>query len=215
MDKFDLLVSIVPYINEFADENRQIITEESFINWLLLKKATHTAQYEVSHPAETTLDDNITIQLTVLSRFGRLYIKQSLQGSPLQSVDEFVYLINMLHRESLTKTELIENAVGEKTTGIEIIKRLVKNGYLREWSDAADGRMKRVALTEAGTQLLYSLFARTSKVSSKVAGNLTNDEKLLLLQLLNKLETHHRDLQVKKELQVDFDINNVTETQQG
>jgi hypothetical protein len=48
-----------------------------------------------------------------------------------------------------------------------------------------------------------------------VAGNLTNDEKLLLLQLLNKLETHHRDLQVKKELQVDFDTNNVTQTQQG
>lgn len=205
MDKFELLVSIIPYLEEYVENSQQPITEDGFFNWLLLKKAALSAQKDVTNPADTTLDDNLTIQLTVLSRFGRMYIKQGLQGSPLQSVDEFVYLVNMLNRESLTKTELIENAVGEKTTGIEIIKRLVKNGYLREWDDVEDGRMKRVALTDAGTQLLYTLFARTSKVSTKVAGNLTNDEKLLLLQLLNKLETHHRDLQERKQLNVDFE----------
>jgi hypothetical protein len=64
--------------------------------------------------------------VTLLFRYAKGYIKKALQDSIIQTADEFAF--NLITFESLTKTELISKQVMEKTSGVEVIKRLVGQG---------------------------------------------------------------------------------------
>jgi hypothetical protein len=50
-------------------------------------------------------------------RYAKGYIKKALQESIIQTPDEFSFLITLMTFESLTKTELINKQVIEKTSG--------------------------------------------------------------------------------------------------
>lgn len=139
-------------------------------------------------------ETDIAILVTCIYRYAKLYGRKALQGSPLQSLDDFSYLVILLTHTSLTKTELIHKNVHEKTTGMEIIKRLIKHGLMHQFSDEADKRTQRIAITEAGKELLHGLFGSLGHVSLIMTGNLTEGEKQDLRSILNKLDHYHFDI---------------------
>ena len=94
----------------------------------------------------------------------------------------------------MTKTEVIEVHLREKTTVIEIIKYLQKNGLVMQHNDETDKRSIRLAVTPKGQQVLLSIFPRMAQVASLVAGNLMDEEKMQLLYLLNKLHLFHHTI---------------------
>ena len=139
-------------------------------------------------------DMQIAILVTFMNRYAKLYAKKVLQNSPLSTADEFSYLIVLLTHSSLSKTELIHKNVHEKTTGMEILKRLLKQGYIRQFDDAEDKRTQRVAITEAGKGVLFSVLGQMGDVTKIVTGNLTPLEKNSLAYLLRKLDHFHFDI---------------------
>jgi DNA-binding MarR family transcriptional regulator len=52
--------------------------------------------------------------------------------------------------ESLSKSELIQKQVMEKTSGTEIINRMIKMGLIESFNDETDKRSVRVKMTPAG-----------------------------------------------------------------
>lgn len=139
-------------------------------------------------------EDSIAILVAYLYRYAKHYVKKALHDSPLQSIDDFSYLIVLLTHESLSKTELINKNVHEKTTGMEIIKRMVKNGLMIQYDDADDRRSQRVAISPQGRAVVFSIIGNMGDVSKIMSANLTDNEKSLLIYLLKKLDHFHFDV---------------------
>jgi DNA-binding MarR family transcriptional regulator len=145
-----------------------------------------------------TAPNNISILLVLMYRYVRIYLKKALKDSPIQTADEFSFLITLMTYESMTKTELITNQVMEKTSGTEIIKRLLKKGLIREFADQDDKRSVRVAITDKGRKVLIETFPGMDAVAKIVIGNLSGPEIRTLYYLLKKLDFYHNDIFLNK-----------------
>jgi DNA-binding MarR family transcriptional regulator len=131
-------------------------------------------------------------------RYAKGYIKKALLESYLQTADEFSFLITLMTYDSLRKSELITKQVMEKTSGTEVIRRLIKNGMIVETADKNDKRSIRVSITKSGIEEILKILPIMSKVSKIVVGNLSNEEINTLSYLLKKLDYFHNDIYLNK-----------------
>jgi DNA-binding MarR family transcriptional regulator len=138
--------------------------------------------------------DDISSMLVMMYRYAKSYIRKALKNSNLQTADEFSFLITLMSFNSLTKSELINRQVMEKTSGTEVIRRLVRAGLVNEFSDESDRRTVRVAITNAGKKEINSILPAMGMVSDIVKGNLTPGEVNTLAFLLRKLDYFHHDV---------------------
>lgn len=155
------------------------------------------------------IDNAIGRLFVYMSRYAKSYIKKSLEGTPLQSPEDFTCLAILLTHDSLSKGELISKNIQEKTSGTEVIRRLLSNGLVKQWDDQADKRSKRISITESGKNLLYLVFDDMNYVGKMVTGNLSYPEKLKLQYLLQKLETFHFQLHEDKVINTKEDIQSM------
>ncbi|WP_266367331.1 MarR family winged helix-turn-helix transcriptional regulator [Tellurirhabdus rosea] len=174
---------------------------DDFARWLLGHSAPEAVRDDPSQAPQkrweaqmTAPEKDIGMYVVYLNRYARHYTKKALDGSPLTTMDDFSYLAKLMATESLTKTELIQVHKQEKTSGIEVIKRLLGAGLIEQFDDPQDRRSKRVRLTAKGRQTIYGVFEPMLAVSQLVAGNLTESEKRTLVDLLRKLNHFHEPL---------------------
>lgn len=145
-------------------------------------------------------DTDISILIVLLFRYAKGYLKKAFKDSCINTADEFSFLITLLTCDNLSKTELIQKQIMEKTSGTEIINRLVKLGMIEQWNDDVDKRSIRVKISEKGKFELFNILPNMRMVSQIVSGNLSETEKVMLAYLLRKLEMHHNLIyQTKKD----------------
>ncbi|MCF8452077.1 MAG: winged helix DNA-binding protein [Pedobacter sp.] len=152
------------------------------------------------------IDNAIGRLFVYMSRYAKSYIKKTLEGTPLQSPEDFTALAILLTHESLSKGELINRNIQEKTSGTEVIRRLLAAGLVIQWDDKTDKRSKRISITDTGKDLLHKVFDDMNYVGKMVTGNLGFSEKLKLQYLLQKLETFHFQLHEEKLINTKEDI---------
>lgn len=145
---------------------------------------------EKGNKQETT----IAILVTFIYRYAKLYAKKVLHNSQISTLDDFSYVVMLLTHESLSKTELIQKNVHEKTTGMEIINRLIKQNLVYQFKDVVDKRSQRIAITEDGKRAIFSILHKLEDVSVIMTGNLTELEKNSLNMILKKLDHFHFDI---------------------
>jgi DNA-binding MarR family transcriptional regulator len=146
----------------------------------------------------TDIDQIISQHVVFLYRYAKQYTKKALKNSELKTIDEFTYLATLLNFNTLSKIELINKSVQEKTTGMETIKRLLKNNLIVQFDNPNDQRSQLLQLTPKGRGILFGVFENMSLVGKVVGGNLTDLEKIQLAYLLKKLDTHHNDIFLNK-----------------
>lgn len=137
------------------------------------------------------LENEIAKQVIMLGRYSKQLIRKSLETHPDLVNEDFTYLFRMMDYDSLTKMQLIEKNAHEKQTGIEIIKRLVKNGLLAESPDQNDKRSTRISVTDKGKSVFLESMKDITVVSKIMCGQLNMKEKENLLDSLKKLNTFH------------------------
>ncbi len=142
--------------------------------------------------------NDLTILLVFMYRYAKNYIKKALKDSIIQTADEFGYLIQLTTFESLTKTEIITSSLMEKTSGTEVIKRLVNNGLMKEFADPDDKRSVRVSITPEGMQEVMRVLPDMGIVSKIVVGDLSEAEINTLFYLLKKLDFYHNDIYINR-----------------
>lgn len=156
--------------------------------------------YEQENPRNLTekydlevfdLENEIAKQVILLGRYSKQLIKKSLEKHQDLVNEDFTYLFRMMDYESLTKMQLIEKNAHEKQSGIEIIKRLVRNGLLSESPDVNDKRSTRIAVTQKGRQVFAQAMNDITLVSKIMCGKLDDSEKETLLVTLKKLNVFH------------------------
>jgi len=143
---------------------------------------------------ESKMATNVSILVSLLFRYAKMYSRKALKDSGIKTVDEFSLLITLLTHESISKQELIREQVLEKTSGIEILNRLIRQGYIQQFAGAKDRRSKLLKITEEGTKELMRILPKMNLVSKIVVGNLSNSEQNLLSYLMRKLDHFHNNI---------------------
>jgi DNA-binding MarR family transcriptional regulator len=198
--KYKLLQEVVTLLEEYeAGTRERDPSVMGFSVWLNQRMGyfspgmTHASQQAQGHSSDQTADQAtmITMLITYLYRYAKHYTKKALESTPLSTLDEFGFLVTLLDRDSLTKSELINLHLLEITSGIEIIKRLTKQGLLETFPDPDDRRSRRVRLTQAGREVLFQTMQKMQKVTRLVAGDLSEEDQQLLLPPLNRLNDFH------------------------
>lgn len=169
-------------------------------------KKENTAQ-EIAYQ----LDNNIGRLFVYMSRYAKSYIKKALEGTPLQTAEDFTGLAFLLTHDHLSKSELISHNLQEKTSGTEVIRRLIAAGLVKQWDDLKDKRSKQIAITDEGKKLLYQVFIDMSYVGKMITGKLSVAEKLTLQYLLQKLDNFHLEHYEKKTILSKADLKMFTD----
>jgi len=92
----------------------------------------------------------------------------------------------------MTKMELIKRNIHEKPVGMAIINRLLKQGWVSQEESELDKRSKVIYITETGLLALEQQMGRIRHATRIVSGDLTNEEKMILINLLTKLSDFHQ-----------------------
>ena len=200
-----IIIELIEYISQFEDETKLLDKElniNDFIGFLNSKhKPTNVKTIELQGGENSEINQSqegpatdISILIVLMFRYAKGYIRKALKSSKIKSADEFSFLITLLTYKSLTKTELIQKQVMEKTSGTEIINRLVRLGLIMQYEDEADKRSMRIKISDLGKSEIIGILPEMQKVSKIVTGNLTESEKNTLAYLLRKLENFHNDI---------------------
>ena len=174
-----------PNANAGLDDFRLYLNQKAYENE---NPRNLTAKFDLD---VNDLENEIAKQVIMLGRYSKQLIRKSLENHPDLVNEDFTYLFRMMDYESLTKMQLIEKNAHEKQTGIEIIKRLVKNGLLAESPDQYDKRSTRIAVTKKGKKVFLESMQDITVVSKIMCGQLNTKEKEALLSSLKKLNTFH------------------------
>ena len=174
-----------PNANAGLDDFRLYLNQKAYENE---NPRNLTAKFDLD---VNDLENEIAKQVIMLGRYSKQLIRKSLENHPDLVNEDFTYLFRMMDYDSLTKMQLIEKNAHEKQTGIEIIKRLVKNGLLAESPDEHDKRSTRIAVTKKGKKVFLESMQDITVVSKIMCGQLNTKEKEALLSSLKKLNTFH------------------------
>lgn len=203
MSKKDIVKELVEqffnFDNEFQGEKGYTMTD--FVGYLNVRYAVQpltirniAGEEEKWIKEDDDANTDISTLLVFMYRYAVVYFKKALKEATINTLDEFSFLIVLMTYSSLSKTELIQKLIMEKTSGVEVIKRLLKNGLIEEFANPNDKRSVLVAITAKGKEELALLFPKMGLVGSVIVGNLTSSEISSFSFLLRKLDYYHNDI---------------------
>ena len=204
-----ILNELIDFLDEFEREREEVGVEMNmsdflgFLNSKYKSENVKTRQLSGDYEGYKYEEKNgpatdISILIVLMFRYAKGYIKKALRDSAIKTADEFSFLMTLMTYDSLSKSELIQKQVMEKTSGTEIINRMIKMGLIESFNDEADKRSVRVKMTVAGRMEIIKILPEMQKVSKIVTGNLSETEKSTMAYMLRKLEHYHNDIFTNK-----------------
>ena len=139
-------------------------------------------------PSRSPREVSIARHLSLLHRYSKGYIKRALFASEhLQSEEEYSYLASLFSGEPHSKTELNSLNAMEKTSGAEVIRRLVAKGLVEERPDERDRRSVLVSITPSGRAELMKVFPQLHTAAQLISAPLAERQQATLDFLLHYL----------------------------
>ncbi|MFD2603489.1 MarR family winged helix-turn-helix transcriptional regulator [Flavobacterium suzhouense] len=198
---YTLLKEVVQLLEEFeVSETSKNHSQdlEGFKGWI----ADSFIQDEKKYPEPEwenkangrTPESAISTMLVHMSRYAKMYSKSAISDSSFSTQEDFIYLINLNALGAMSKIELIKKNIQDKPTGMQIIGRLIKQGWVVQSKSDNDKRSKLISITEKGREALDAQMGKIRHATSIVSGNLNYMEKMELIRILNKLEDFHNPI---------------------
>ena len=186
-----IIQELIQWFEKFVESNPDSeIDLNSFIIWLNTKlfEDDHTdhADHNNAH-----LDMELSFLLTLQNRYYKTYAKEALNDSDLSSPEGFSFLYHLNLVDSYRKMELIKIHHLEPPSGIEVLKRLLKRGFIEEFDDPDDGRAKRICITESGRRKIKAILPRMEQVFSRMSANMSISEKMHVISFLKNMNDFH------------------------
>jgi MarR family transcriptional regulator, lower aerobic nicotinate degradation pathway regulator len=188
---YKLLVELIPLVEAYEATNQKV-EMKGFLQFVAQREDSPTTKNAKPDANAQMMHNQLGFFLNYLFRFFKGYTKTALRNSPVSTADDFIFLASLNREPSVRKTDLIKNNLMETPSGMEVVKRLLKNKLVAELADPDDKRSVRLKITEKGKKELYIIFGEMNKVGNVLAGNLKPEEVKQLHGLLEKLFTHHQ-----------------------
>lgn len=139
----------------------------------------------------------ISTLLVHMNRYAKAYSRSAIHNSNFSTQEDFIYLINLKAFGAMTKMDLVKKNVQEKPAGMQVINRLIEQGWIEQQNSETDKRSKVIRITEAGLQALEGQMDKIRIATRIVTADLTHKEKMELIRLLNKLDHFHKPIFLK------------------
>lgn len=136
----------------------------------------------------------ISTLIVHMGRYAKAYSKAAMMGSGFTTQEEFIYLINLKAFGAMSKMELIRKNIQDKPVGMQIINRLLKNGWVKQHASKSDKRSQIINITNKGLEALEEQMDKIRTATRIVTADLDPAEKNELIRLLTKLEAFHKPI---------------------
>lgn len=194
MERYKRINSLIRYLEQYEQEVVQRESsadfEREFALWLLSKR--QRPGIDSTNKQDRFLEGNIGRLLVFLSRYLDYYSKRLFKETKIYSVTDFGFLMTLFPDKALTRSRLIRSNLMEKPSGTEVIKRLLREGLVTEELDGK--KYKKVRLSQAGREELNRVMGHVTKLGEHVTGDLNEEEKEYLLQLMTRLHYFHKPI---------------------
>lgn len=168
---------------------------EGFKNWISTNNNTIVNEPNWEGKENGRSAESVINTLIVhMNRYAKSYSKSAIVGSDFSTQEDFIYLINLKTFGEMSKMDLIKKNVHEKPVGMQIINRLINQGWIEQRNSKTDKRSKVISISETGLQALGNQMDKIRQATSIVTGNLSQNEKMELIRLLNKLDDFHQPI---------------------
>ncbi|OYD40342.1 MarR family winged helix-turn-helix transcriptional regulator [Sphingobacterium cellulitidis] len=211
--KYDILKSVIDLVEEFEIENsvENIYPDdiEGFKRWINIKYNSQEMDndpYWEGKENGRSAESVISTLIVHMNRYAKSYSKSAIYGSDFSSQEDFIYLINLKAFGEMTKMDLIKKNVHEKPAGMQIINRLISQGWVNQTDSEIDKRSKVLKISIKGLNVLENQMDRIRKATEIVTGDLNHSEKMKLIKLLNKLNEFHQ-LIYNKNIETEYLLN--------
>lgn len=191
-----LLKDVIDLLEQYELENDQSneISIKGFKRWIAGNLDTNKLENEPDWEGKEngrSAESVINTLIVHVNRYAKSYSKSAIFGSDFSTQEDFIFLINLKAFGEMTKMELIKKNVQEKPSGMQIINRLIAQNWVEQKSSEIDKRSKVISITQKGLEALENQMDKIRQATIIVAGNLTHNEKMELIRLLNKLNDFH------------------------
>lgn len=196
---YGLIKDVLDLVQEFEIEtnnNNHFETSiEGFKNWISTNNNTVVNEPDWEGKENGRSAESVINTLIVhMNRYAKSYSKSAIVGSNFSTQEDFTYLINLKAFGEMSKMDLIKKNVHEKPVGMQIINRLINQGWIEQRNSKTDKRSKVISISETGLQALGNQMDKIRQATSIVTGNLSQKEKMELIRLLNKLDDFHQPI---------------------
>lgn len=196
---YGLIKGVLDLVQEFEVEtnnnNHFETSVEGFKNWISTNNNTIVNEPNWEGKENGRSAESVINTLIVhLNRYAKSYSKSAIVGSDFSTQEDFIYLINLKAFGEMSKMDLIKKNVHEKPVGMQIINRLINQGWIEQRNSKTDKRSKVISISETGLQALGNQMDKIRQATSIVTGNLSQNEKMELIRLLNKLDDFHQPI---------------------
>ncbi len=165
--------------------------DKKFSEWL--SNEISMTQLSSEGLAETT-KPAVSMFVYFLYKYALFYSRKILKNSRIYSLDDFSFLASLLPNKQLMKAEVIRKNISEKSSGNEVLKRLLRQKLIKETNNPNDGRSKLLEITPEGLNEINAVRSQFEKMGTLVAGDLTEIEKIILINMLSKLLQFHKPI---------------------
>src|SRR5690554_2008590 len=195
---YDLIKNVLDLVEDFEEENKGNKNFENniegFKKWLvnsfqadLPEEEPHWEGKEKGRSPESVINTLIVH----MNRYAKSYSKSAIHDSEFSTQEDFIYLINLKAFGAMTKMDLIKKNVQEKPVGMQIINRLIKQGWIDQKDSQEDKRSKIISINKKGLTALDQQMDKIRQATKVVKGDLNQNEKMELIRILNKLSDFH------------------------
>ena len=116
----------------------------------------------------------------------RSNLEKRLSEIGLHSGQVFI-LIDLWNEDGRSQNQIAKSLNLSAPTINKMIKSLVQNGYIQSSKSDSDGRASVIALTEKGSEIRHQVERIWQELESDIYSNLTQTEKIVFNQLLEKM----------------------------
>jgi DNA-binding MarR family transcriptional regulator len=174
------LLDLVNTYEQQVSEEEQNVTH--FLSWAKVDEepsaskhiTTTTKQYVFGSDHMNTF---IVEYITRAYRYLWFYSKKAFENTSVLSFHDFLSLVTLAQEGSLTKSQLIDATLNEKTSGTLVIKRLIEKGLVNQESSEHDKRSQNVMLTQMGWAALRMVIPSMNHASTIFNKAITESER--------------------------------------
>ena len=156
---YGLIKDVLDLVQEFEIEtnnnNHFETSVEGFKNWISTNNNTIVNEPNWEGKENGRSAESVINTLIVhMNRYAKSYSKSAIVGSDFSTQEDFIYLINLKAFGEMSKMDLIKKNVHEKPVGMQIINRLINQGWIEQRNSKTDKRSKVISISETGLQAL-------------------------------------------------------------
>lgn len=195
--KYKLIKDVIGLLEEFETQENVQHDIYGFKQWIADQHQQEAVALAIDWEGKDkgrSAESVINTLIVHMNRYAKFYSKSAIYDSPFSTQEEFIFLINLKAFGAMTKMELIKKNIHDKPSGMQVINRLIANGWVIQEDSAIDKRSKVIQITPAGIAALDQQMDKIRDATKIVTGKLNDQEKNQLIYLLEKLNDFHNPI---------------------